>query len=733
MWNNPLPNVPPVESPFFSKIFASARFSSETIKIAKELHENGYAIIDFPEDDFDRISSSIIKNLNEKYNWDAWRANKVRGLRIQDAWKYEENVSKIAANQKILNLLSDLYGREAFPFQTLNFPVGTQQHFHTDSVHFSSIPERFMCGVWVAFEDVHPSAGPLIYYPKSHKLPIFLNEHLGITPNSKAIDGYGTYRFFEAAWRELVQVYNLEEKKFLPRKGQALIWAANLLHGGGPHLDKSKTRYSQVTHYYFQDCAYYTPLGSLPYLGAIQYYDRLVDIKSGNIVQNKINNIAIQERLIKELDHKARIPDPPNSLSPDALDSRLPDDFDSKVYLQINPDVAARGVNPKKHYLNFGIKEGRKYKLEDAAISYFKRGQQLSREGKLEKAIAAYRKAIDMKPTFSECHFHLGTTLAKKHRWAQAVTYYKKTIELNPDFTSAYCELGDALTAQGKIDQATVYYQKSVYKQILQSNPDFIKDYWELAKVRGPNFVILGSMKCGTTSLYKYIGQHPQFLPCARKEIYFFSHKYNRGINWYLAQFPPLTEENNFFTGEASISYFDQPGTAKRMLENFPNIKLIIILRNPVERTISHYHHIVERHPDIESHSFEEAICSEIDILKKLDTPYSRACSSYEYLHKGYVLRSLYVYFLPEWMTVFPREQFLILKSEDLYKYPAPTMKRVFQFLELPEYQLAQYSQYNSGAYASNISNELYHTLSEFFRPHNQKLEDYLGMDFNWD
>ena len=94
-----------------------------------------------------------------------------------------------------------------------------------------------MCGVWVAFEDVGDDAGPLLYYPKSHKLPIYLNEHLGTVPHS---DDYpdGTYPHFVALWRRLVEAHGLQPAEFHPTKGQALIWAANLLHGGLPQRDK---------------------------------------------------------------------------------------------------------------------------------------------------------------------------------------------------------------------------------------------------------------------------------------------------------------------------------------------------------------------------------------------------------------------------------------------------------------------------------------------------------------
>ena len=87
---------------------------------------------------------------------------------IQDALRDDADVRAIAANPAVLALLGKLIGRPAFPFQTLNFPVGIQQDAHSDPVHFSSLPERFMCGVWLAMEDVAEGSGPLFYHLGSH-------------------------------------------------------------------------------------------------------------------------------------------------------------------------------------------------------------------------------------------------------------------------------------------------------------------------------------------------------------------------------------------------------------------------------------------------------------------------------------------------------------------------------------------------------------------------------------
>lgn len=160
---NPLSGVPLVELPFFEEALAASDDDEATKAVARQLHEQGWAVIDFPDPEFDAVADRIRRSLEPRYDWTYWRTKGWRdndGLRIQDAHAFDPDVRRIAANAAILSLLSKLYGRPAWPFQTLNFPVGTQQHFHSDSVHFSSTPERFMCGVWVALEDVGPSQGP---------------------------------------------------------------------------------------------------------------------------------------------------------------------------------------------------------------------------------------------------------------------------------------------------------------------------------------------------------------------------------------------------------------------------------------------------------------------------------------------------------------------------------------------------------------------------------------------
>lgn len=304
------PGVPIIESPVFS-LDDLPSFSEEEKTIAHALNANGFAVIDFPDPAIEERIARMKRNLAPQFDvdFDDPTADKTHGSRrIQDAWEFDEDVRAVASNPAVLALLGKLYGRPAFPFQTLNFPVGTEQAAHADAVHFSSLPERFMCGVWLAMEDVPAEAGPLFYVPGSHRWPIVTNAIIGRrgfgSELSSAQDPYGP------AWQALCKAHRAREEAFLARKGQALIWCANLLHGGSRQTDPKLTRWSQVTHYFFEDCIYYTPAFSDEALGKLALRN-LVAVHDGKpransylgdpIAENPSRAKRTQGRVVKAL------------------------------------------------------------------------------------------------------------------------------------------------------------------------------------------------------------------------------------------------------------------------------------------------------------------------------------------------------------------------------------------------------------------------------------------------
>ncbi|RMH77884.1 MAG: sulfotransferase [Cyanobacteria bacterium J007] len=244
-----------------------------------------------------------------------------------------------------------------------------------------------------------------------------------------------------------------------------------------------------------------------------------------------------------------------------------------------------------------------------------------------------------------------------------------------------------------------------------------------------PDFLIIGAQKCGTTSLYHYLVQHPKIIPARQKEVHFFDLNFDRGLEWYTAQFFPESYEDGRLTGEASPYYVFHPLVAKRVYNTFPKIKLILLLRNPIDRAWSHYHHEVRW--GFESLSFEEAIASEPERLageeeKMRDDPHYY---SYNHQHYTYLARGIYAEQIAEWLQYFDRDRMLILKSEELATHPDEMMAETCAFLGVETIAVDASTQYNSGEY-SQILEKYRQELAAYFHPHNRRLKEEFGIDF---
>jgi len=256
-----------------------------------------------------------------------------------------------------------------------------------------------------------------------------------------------------------------------------------------------------------------------------------------------------------------------------------------------------------------------------------------------------------------------------------------------------------------------------------------------------PDFYIIGAQKCGTSALYDYLVQHPSIHPCTTKEPRFFDKYYDRGINWYKSCFPFKIKKNvekiffhrKFLTGEATERYLEHPHVAKRLKHLTPNAKIIIILRNPIDRAYSHYN--MRFNSKKEELSFEEAIekesirtKNEYELMLNDENYYS-----FDYFHHSYLDRSIYVDKIKHWMKIFPKNQFLILQSEPFFKNPDETYQKVLEFLELPKWQLKKYKKIGSGKYSNpKMKSETKSKLLEYFRPHNENLFKLLNSTFDW-
>ncbi|MBI1199335.1 MAG: phytanoyl-CoA dioxygenase [Phenylobacterium sp.] len=166
-------------------------------------------------------------------------------------------VDEMLFDPKMSHIVSVLMGAEARPFQTIIGHKSSQQLEHSDSIHMSTWPQGYLAANWIAFEDVHADSGPLVYYPGSHRLPYLMSEDLGI-PAAQNYEAYNSV--YEPAIQAQIAEHGLKPAYFLPRKGDVLLWHANLLHGGSKVRDVQLTRKALVCHFFAKGCVCYHDL-----------------------------------------------------------------------------------------------------------------------------------------------------------------------------------------------------------------------------------------------------------------------------------------------------------------------------------------------------------------------------------------------------------------------------------------------------------------------------------------
>jgi Sulfotransferase domain len=239
---------------------------------------------------------------------------------------------------------------------------------------------------------------------------------------------------------------------------------------------------------------------------------------------------------------------------------------------------------------------------------------------------------------------------------------------------------------------------------------------------QSPGFIIIGAQKGGTTSLYRYLTAHPDVGEASKKEVHFYDRAYKKGMSWYLAHFP----ERGIFplVGESSPSYLFHPKVPERIQHTLPEAKLIVLLRNPIDRAYSQYQMRLRR---VGTNSFEADLDHEFERLKMSSGPLGPEKGEHAYLARGH-----YAEQLERWFAVFPREQLLILQSETFFAQPGIGLAQTLAFLDLRSWQPADYDVHNSGAY-TDMHPETRARLAAYFAPHNQRLYELLGQDFGWD
>jgi hypothetical protein len=249
-----------------------------------------------------------------------------------------------------------------------------------------------------------------------------------------------------------------------------------------------------------------------------------------------------------------------------------------------------------------------------------------------------------------------------------------------------------------------------------------------------PDFIIIGAQRCGTTSLYKYICQHPDVYPSFPKEVHYFSNNFNKGTQWYRSHFPFIwhkkkveNAKKKFFTGEATPYYLSHPHAARRASQVVPDALLIVLLRDPVRRAYSHYYHEVRM--GVESLSFEDAIKAEEE---RLDQEMEKMVAdefyrSFNYQHYAYLTRGIYVDQIRIWMRYFVRGSILFLDSDELNSDPTKTFRKVTDFLGLRSCEQIDFKKYHASGYPP-MNPKTREQLKKYFQRHNQNLNELIGI-----
>ncbi|PZF88481.1 sulfotransferase domain-containing protein [Micromonospora endophytica] len=258
-----------------------------------------------------------------------------------------------------------------------------------------------------------------------------------------------------------------------------------------------------------------------------------------------------------------------------------------------------------------------------------------------------------------------------------------------------------------------------------------------------PDFLIIGTKRGGTTSLWNYLIRHPLvprlFPAWNAKSSHYFTHNWGRGEAWYRSHFPTLRQREALErrhggpvrAGEAAPLYMFHPLVAERVAALMPTVRLIVLLRDPAERAYSHWKE--RRANGVEPLGFAAALAAEptrtAGERDRLIADPAHASASYDWY--SYRARGRYLEHLTPWLARFDSSQFLFLPSEDLFRDARATYRRTLDFLGLPPFTPGDFEVFN-GSHQAPPEGAARAELAAYYRPHNEALRQRLGLTLDW-
>jgi tetratricopeptide (TPR) repeat protein len=401
---------------------------------------------------------------------------------------------------------------------------------------------------------------------------------------------------------------------------------------------------------------------------------------------------------------------------------------------------------------NLSNTEVQSSKTERQLYAFISAVRKMIDKNKYDETIEVLSHFIDSYNDNPEVHYLLAFCYHHLLKFEFALNHYNKALELGfseywvrYNRASLYLELGLAAEASLDATRCLEIIPVGIDKDEILEYIKYINSKRDIKwgsspeivltsnKIILPHFLIIGTQKGGTTSLYRYLAQHPNVKSAVKKEVHYFDLNYDKGLDWYKSHFPTQLL-NGEITGEASPYYMFHPHIPERIKLTMPSTKFIVMLRNPIDRAYSNYKMVQRGTTGVENLSFSDAVRME---HLRVEEEYAKMMndSSYNSNQIGrysYLKRGIYVEQLERWFRHFPKNQFLIINSEKFYRETSESYNQVLKFLELPERELPNFEIYNEGKYENDIDQDTLQYLKNYFEPYNQRLFKLIGEVYDW-